>query len=53
MPRACAGRGWASRARRLRSGEHVAPQEFTLGEGIVELGKQFLRDCGGESGDEA
>ena len=33
--------------------EHVAPQEFTLGQGVIELGKQILRDRGGEGGDDA
>ena len=30
----------------------VAPQEFTIGWGLVELGKQVLRNCG-EGGDKA
>ena len=35
------------------SSEHVAPQEFTFGEGFVELCKQVLRGRDGEGGDEA
>ena len=32
------------------SGEHVAPQDFTLGKGCVKMIKQFLRSRGEEGG---